>query len=49
MGGGGQAFHPILYADPGTVVTLTVRRTVVGTASVPSFPCSLSGYYVDAT
>ena len=38
-----------LYADPGSVVTLTVRRTVVGTASVPSFPCSLSGYYVDAT
>ena len=38
-----------LYADPGTVVTLTVRRTVVGSASVPSFPCSLSGYYVDAT
>ena len=38
-----------LHADPGTVVTLTVRRTVVGSASVPSFPCSLSGYYVDAT
>lgn len=38
-----------LYADPGSVVTLTVRRTVVGTARVPSFPCSLSGYYVDAT
>ena len=38
-----------LYADPGTVVTLTVRRTFVGSASVPSFPCSLSGHYVDAT
>ena len=38
-----------LYADPGSVVTLTVRRTVVGLASVASFPCSLSGYYVDAT
>jgi hypothetical protein len=37
-----------LYADPGTVVTLTVRRTVVGSASVPSFPCSFSGYCVDA-
>jgi len=38
-----------LYADPGTVVTLTGRRTVVGVASVPSFPCSVSGYYVAAT
>ena len=38
-----------LYADPGSVVTLTVRRTMVGAASVPSFPCSVSGYYVDAT
>ena len=52
-GGGGQRFlvsvSTRLYADPGTVVTLTVRRTMVDAASVPSFPWSLSGYYVDAT
>ena len=39
-----------LYANPGSAVTLTVRRTfVAGAAIVPNFPCSLSGYYVDAT
>lgn len=36
-----------LYAGSATTVTLTVRRTDIGTV-VSAFPCSLSGYYVDA-
>ncbi len=36
-----------LYADPGTTVRLNVVRTAA-LGSISDFPCTLSGYYVDA-